>query len=167
MLAFIFDSVGFGEWFILLAVVLIVVGPQKLPSTARKLGNYYAKLRRAADSFKRQLMDMDTEIGKAANEASSGVAQAFTPPPVEDGPESRGMYGDDLEFHGRYPVGDMDEDEDDGSTASSPGAVQEPAPAVEPAPATEPAPAPGPAHEPVSKPAAEPAPAPAPADKEA
>lgn len=61
-LAIIFDGVGLGEWFVLLAVILIVVGPKRLPSAARQFGNYYAKFRRAAESFKRQLMDMDTEI---------------------------------------------------------------------------------------------------------
>ena len=72
-LAFIFDSVGFGEWFVLLAVVLIVVGPKRLPETARKLGQYYAKFRRAAESFKRQLLDMDTEFTRAAEEAANEV----------------------------------------------------------------------------------------------
>lgn len=61
-LAIIFDGVGLGEWFVLLAVILIVVGPKRLPSAARQFGSYYAKFRRAAESFKRQLMDMDTEI---------------------------------------------------------------------------------------------------------
>lgn len=60
--AFLFESVGFGEWFVLLAVVLIVVGPKNLPATIRKLGKYYAKFRRSAEAFKRQLMDMDSEI---------------------------------------------------------------------------------------------------------
>ena len=77
LLAIIFESVGFGEWFILLAVVLIVVGPKNLPSTARKIGQYYAKFRRAAESFKRQLMDMDLEMErefrKAEEEAKSMV----------------------------------------------------------------------------------------------
>lgn len=63
-LAVIFDSVGFGEWFVLLAVVLVVVGPKNLPSTARKIGQYYAKFRRAADAFKRQIMEMDTEFDR-------------------------------------------------------------------------------------------------------
>jgi len=75
--AFIFDSVGFGEWFLLLAVVLIVVGPKKLPSAARTIGGYYAKFRRAAEGFKRQLMDMETEFTKAAEEAEKGVDAAF------------------------------------------------------------------------------------------
>ena len=82
MLAFIFDSVGFGEWFVLLAVVLVVVGPQKLPATARKLGSYYARLRRAADSFRRQLMEMDSEFDRAA----SGVGDAFKVEPDEPPP---------------------------------------------------------------------------------
>ena len=60
--AIIFDSVGAGEWLVLLAVLLIVMGPKRLPSTARKIGSYYSKFRRAADSFKRQLMDMDYEM---------------------------------------------------------------------------------------------------------
>ena len=68
--AFIFESVGFGEWFVLLAVVLVVVGPKRLPSTARQLGKYYGKFRRAADSFKRQLMDMDFDDGDRDDQKS-------------------------------------------------------------------------------------------------
>ena len=75
-LALIFDGVGFGEWFVLLAVVLIVVGPKRLPETARKIGQYYAKFRRAADAFKRQLLDMDTEFTRAAEEAVNEVKKA-------------------------------------------------------------------------------------------
>jgi len=79
-LAFIFDSVGFGEWFVLLAVVLVVVGPKRLPETARKLGQYYSKFRRAAESFKRQLLDMDTEFTKAAEQAVNEVKQGVEIP---------------------------------------------------------------------------------------
>ena len=76
-LAIIFDGVGAGEWLVLLAVLLVVMGPQRLPSTARKIGAYYSKFRRAAESFKRQLMDMDLEmereLRKAEEEAKSMV----------------------------------------------------------------------------------------------
>ena len=58
--AFIFESVGGTEWFVLLGVVLIVVGPKNLPSAARKLGQMMANLRRAADEFKRQLLSLRT-----------------------------------------------------------------------------------------------------------
>ena len=61
-LAILFDSVGAGEWLVLLAVLLVVIGPKNLPSTARKIGAYYSKFRRAAEGFKRQLMDMDLEM---------------------------------------------------------------------------------------------------------
>ena len=75
-LAIIFESVGVGEWLVLLAVVLVVVGPKNLPSTARKFGQYYSKFRRAADGFKRQLMEMDTEFTNAVAEAERAVDTA-------------------------------------------------------------------------------------------
>jgi sec-independent protein translocase protein TatB len=81
-LAVLFDSIGFGEWFVLLAVVLVVVGPRRLPSAARTLGQYYSRLRRAAENFKRQLMDMDVEFDRAAREPGGSVDGAFAP----DGP---------------------------------------------------------------------------------
>ena len=77
-LAIIFDGVGFGEWFVLLAVVLVVVGPKRLPSAARTFGQYYSKFRRAAENFKRQLLDMDTEFTKAVQEADKLPVDAFT-----------------------------------------------------------------------------------------
>ena len=75
-LAIIFDSIGVGEWLVLLAVVLVVVGPKRLPATARTIGKHYAKFRRAADSFKRQLMEMDTEINRAVEDAEREVESA-------------------------------------------------------------------------------------------
>ena len=63
-----FDSVGGGEWLVLLAVVLIVVGPRNLPAAARKVGQILSQLRRAADEFKRQIMTMDQEMEKAVND---------------------------------------------------------------------------------------------------
>ena len=69
--AFIFESVGGTEWFVLLGVVLIVVGPKNLPSAARKLGQVMTNLRRAADEFKRQLMSMDQEVRSAVNDSLS------------------------------------------------------------------------------------------------
>jgi Tat protein translocase TatB subunit len=68
MFAFVFDSVSGGEWLVLLAVILIIVGPKNLPSAARKVGEIMSKLRRAADEFKRQLMTMDEEIKKTADD---------------------------------------------------------------------------------------------------
>ena len=86
-LAVIFDSVGFGEWFMLLAVVLIVVGPRRIPSVARTVGQYYSRFRRAADNFKRQLMDMETEFDKGIAEVEKSVektSEDFMDKPAED-----------------------------------------------------------------------------------
>jgi sec-independent protein translocase protein TatB len=63
-LAFLFESADFTEWIVLLAVILIVVGPQRLPEMARKLGRWTETFRRAADEFKRQIMTMDQEVHK-------------------------------------------------------------------------------------------------------
>jgi Tat protein translocase TatB subunit len=76
-LAFLFDSAGFGEWFVLLAVVLVVVGPKRLPEAARKLGSTYSKLRRAAENFKRELLDMDREVSSFAEEAEKAANDAL------------------------------------------------------------------------------------------
>lgn len=95
--ALIFDSVGAGEWVVLLAVLLIVMGPKRLPSTLRTFGSYYAKFRRAAESFKRQLLEMDNEIQRevakveqkveeAARAAEREVAEATQP--VDETPTS-------------------------------------------------------------------------------
>ena len=94
--AFLLDSVGFGEWFVLLAVVLVVVGPRNLPSTARKVGNGYSKLRRAAESFKRQLMEMDTEFDNAVSSAAHVAEDAFS-------------YDDSGVHEGDGPVGEPHE----------------------------------------------------------
>ena len=91
-LAVIFDSIGFGEWFVLLAVVLVVVGPKRLPSAARTVGQYYSKFRRAAENFKRQLLDMDTEFTKAVAEVEKQPEDAFTVDPAND--ESAASSGD-------------------------------------------------------------------------
>ena len=79
-LAIVFDSVGAGEWLVLLAVLLIVMGPKRLPATARKIGSYYSKFRRAADSFKRQLMDMDMEMERELRKAELEAQQAMDMP---------------------------------------------------------------------------------------
>ena len=74
-LAFLGGSVGASEWVVLFVVVLIVVGPKRLPEIARKLGRTMEMFRRAADEFKDQLMTMDQ------------------PPPPASQPPSDSTYG--------------------------------------------------------------------------
>ena len=72
LLAFI-DGIGFGEWIVLLAVILLVVGPKRLPLTARAFARHYARFRRAAESFKRQILDMDTQMDNAIQDAVKDI----------------------------------------------------------------------------------------------
>ena len=83
-LAILFDGVGAGEWLVLLAVLLVVMGPRRLPSTARKIGAYYSKFRRAAESFKRQLMDMDLEMEREIRRAEQEVESAVKIPDITE-----------------------------------------------------------------------------------
>ena len=111
LLAFLFDSAGFGEWFVLLAVVLVAVGPKNLPSAARKLGQWYARFRRHAEGFKRQLMEMDTEFERAVDSAAREAEEAAKIPDFEE------------------PVPEPPEE-----PASKPAEEPEPEPVEEPAP---------------------------------
>lgn len=97
-LAFLMESVGIGEWFVLLAVILIVVGPQRLPELARKLGRWSETFRRAAEEFKRQILSMDEEINHQSSEytdyansdygSSDGEDQSDEKPAPEDHAET-------------------------------------------------------------------------------
>jgi Tat protein translocase TatB subunit len=44
-------GIGFSELVVILAVALIVLGPERLPEVARMLGRAYAQLRRASEEF--------------------------------------------------------------------------------------------------------------------
>ena len=132
--AFIFESVGGTEWFVLLGVVLIVVGPRNLPSAARKLGQMMTNLRRAADEFKRQLMSMDQEVRKEVDNAiadnsssTSSAAEATSDSTATDEggnpyPEGSPYPGhedfyDETSYDGGYGEDGMYGEEDGASTS--------------------------------------------------
>jgi len=146
VLAFLLDSAGFGEWFVLLAVVLIVVGPKRLPETARKLGSFYSKFRRAAENFKRELLDMDRSVTNFIEETEKSAEDAFK----VEGDESESTPGD---YDGISSYGDDDgvsygDDDDDTrgedenetpgeSDMEAPGESDMETPGEEPLPKTE------------------------------
>ena len=121
--AILFSDVGAGEWFVLLAVILVVMGPKRLPETARKFGNYYSKFRRAAESFKRQLLEMDTELTNAVSEVEKEANAAFTVEDPDGGPASEGGG-----YDGGYPYDDYGRDYYSGGPEDeSASAVESPA----------------------------------------
>ena len=158
--AFILDSVGGTEWFVLLGVILIVVGPKNLPSAARKLGQVMSNLRRAADEFKRQLMTMDQEVRNTVNDAlsvdsttssSSSDSSSSSESSSEETPEEgEDLYSEDNPYPGHdgyydenyggdYGDGSDEDGTSDGDTASGDeGESSEPsAPAQPPPPSDE------------------------------
>ena len=48
-------GVGLPELFVILAVALVVLGPQRLPEVARMLGRAYGQLRRASEEFQQTI----------------------------------------------------------------------------------------------------------------
>jgi Tat protein translocase TatB subunit len=56
-------GMDFSELLVILAVVLIVVGPKKMPDIARALGRGYAEFRRAMDDLKSTIDQDDTVRG--------------------------------------------------------------------------------------------------------
>ncbi len=65
-------NLGFSEIILILIVLLLFIGPDKLPETARSLGKYYAELQR----YRRML---EEEFRKGLEEAEKPVKEALAP----------------------------------------------------------------------------------------
>lgn len=48
-------NVGTGELLVILLIALIVLGPEKLPDAARKMGNIVGELRRMSGGFQEEM----------------------------------------------------------------------------------------------------------------
>lgn len=98
-LALFFDSTGVGEWLVLGVVILIVVGPKRLPEVARKIGKTMEMFRRAADEFRRQLLTMDQEPYQPPDDPPQDFSQDESQTdedgvPKTDDPYAEGNEGD-------------------------------------------------------------------------
>lgn len=75
-------NVGGGELLVILLIALIVLGPDKLPEAARKVGRVTSELRRMSQGFQqeiRQAMDI------TGSEATGGAGPSLPPvAPVAD-----------------------------------------------------------------------------------
>ncbi|OGR14224.1 MAG: preprotein translocase subunit TatB [Desulfobacterales bacterium RIFOXYA12_FULL_46_15] len=107
-------GLGMPEILLILAIALIVIGPQKLPDLAKTLGRAMGEFKKAAQEFKRSI-DVETtvkdikdiqlsktdlkDILKDANEKEetvSSVKNAVTPghPDFKEEPEITGVNSD-------------------------------------------------------------------------
>lgn len=55
-------DVGFSELFMILVISLIVIGPERLPGVAKKIGRYVGKAKRTFENVKREVQsELETE----------------------------------------------------------------------------------------------------------
>jgi len=73
--AFLAGSVGAGEVVILFALVLVLFGPRRLPSLAREIGSFLARLQRTAQDFRDQIMNLDSNPSGAPKAPSQAPQQ--------------------------------------------------------------------------------------------
>lgn len=58
-------NIGAGELLVILFIALIVLGPDKLPGAARKIGNVTAELRRMSNGFQEEMRSAVTDLSLA------------------------------------------------------------------------------------------------------
>lgn len=86
-------NVGGGEIIVILLIALIVLGPDKLPNTARQVGRFMGEIRRMSNGFQQELRDaMSINLDGTPTTGSSGAAGAATPPamPATASPDEGG-----------------------------------------------------------------------------
>ncbi|MFK8013595.1 MAG: Sec-independent protein translocase protein TatB [Marinicellaceae bacterium] len=55
-------DVGFSELFMIMVISLIVIGPERLPGVAKKIGKYIGKAKRTFENVKREVQsELETE----------------------------------------------------------------------------------------------------------
>jgi sec-independent protein translocase protein TatB len=86
-------NIGGGEILVILLVALIVLGPQRLPDAARKVGGFVGEVRRMATSFQNEVKtafdDVDfTDRPPTRPKASMKDATTTTVKSVDPAPET-------------------------------------------------------------------------------
>ena len=55
-------DIGFSEMFMVLVIALIVIGPERLPAVAKKIGRFIGKAKRTFENVKREVQsELETE----------------------------------------------------------------------------------------------------------
>jgi len=69
---------GFGDYFFIFVLALILLGPKKLPELARQLGKLMAEFRRASNEFKMQMEEELRTSERAERDRKLAQEQAAT-----------------------------------------------------------------------------------------
>ncbi len=70
---------GFGDYFVIFVLALIMFGPKKLPELARQLGKLMGEFRRASNEFKMQMEEEMRVSERAEQEQKIAALEAAAP----------------------------------------------------------------------------------------
>jgi Tat protein translocase TatB subunit len=73
-------NVGAGELLVILLIALIVLGPEKLPDAARKMGNVMGELRRMSSGFQNEMRSAMDDVTRAPLETVKEEPDTGTTP---------------------------------------------------------------------------------------
>ncbi len=77
-------NVGPGELLVILVVALIVLGPDKLPDAARKIGNVMGELRRMSAGFQEEIRSaMDAPVQAVRSVTADPPSAPPAPTPID------------------------------------------------------------------------------------
>jgi len=85
-------NVGGGELLVIFLVILIVLGPEKLPEAARKIGNVMGEIRRMSAGFQNEVRAAIEEAAAPAKPSPAGPrpslepVESSEPPDADQGP---------------------------------------------------------------------------------
>ena len=90
-------NVGPGELLVIMLVALVVLGPDKLPDAARKMGNVMGELRRMSSGFQEEMRGAFEDVSRPPAMPSDAAAPANPPKlePVADTEPDAGAESDD------------------------------------------------------------------------
>ncbi len=70
-------DIGFAELLIIFVVALLVVGPERLPTVAKKVGLYIGRLKRSFNNIKQEVeQELEIEAVKAKLKENAMLAEA-------------------------------------------------------------------------------------------
>jgi Tat protein translocase TatB subunit len=84
-----FSGIGLSEILLVMLIALLVMGPEKLPDAARKLGKGIREVRRASNMFRDMFM-LDDELDYARRDRRRAVDEAGAEKGAEKGAAVRG-----------------------------------------------------------------------------
>jgi sec-independent protein translocase protein TatA len=90
MPALLFLDISFGEIFIIVAVIFIIFGPQKIPEIARRVGKGVKEIKKASTDIRREINQevdnykTDLDMERMVNESDQKKSKDRDEKPLQD-----------------------------------------------------------------------------------